>query len=314
MSIVLENAVWSLRDPSVRGATRLVFLALANFADEDGGSIFPSHDTLAEKTGVSKRSVQYALSRLERAGYIEITVNRGRFHTNDYRINTQYLRIMLAENTQPTHDKTRKREQQNTQPEAQNTQSTTQNTQNTAIKHATIAYNSSVKHQENHQETHQGESAHAHAHEGALEVSSNGNGNGNANNLRQFLALQAGPPGEGAYPNFEAFWRALLAEYPKAGKTDLDEAKDIARGLEPADWGEVVVSARTCRLSDRTARGYVRNLPNFLRGRSWVPYSDGPIKDARAPTQQEENVLDLSGLMGRAAEVRARFEQDRGLR
>jgi hypothetical protein len=63
------SAVW--RHTSTRLAGRLVLLALADYAHDDGSNAFPSVDSLARKAGVSTRQVQRALRDIEAAGEIE---------------------------------------------------------------------------------------------------------------------------------------------------------------------------------------------------------------------------------------------------
>lgn len=51
-------------------ADKFVLLAYADHADHWGGNIFPSVGKIAEKTGLSRRQVQYATRRLEDAGML----------------------------------------------------------------------------------------------------------------------------------------------------------------------------------------------------------------------------------------------------
>lgn len=52
---------------------RLTLLVLATFADRDGGSCYPSHTLLAERTGQGVATVQRALADCEAAGWISRT-------------------------------------------------------------------------------------------------------------------------------------------------------------------------------------------------------------------------------------------------
>lgn len=72
MSIKVMSAVW--RFSKQKGSPLLMLLAIGDFANDEGVA-FPSIKTLAEKTRMSERTVQYLLSKLEQDG--EITVDRG---------------------------------------------------------------------------------------------------------------------------------------------------------------------------------------------------------------------------------------------
>lgn len=68
------HAIVAVFDHSkARLANRLVLLALADYAHDDGTNAFPSVDTLAGKAGVDRRTVQRALADLEAAGEIAKT-------------------------------------------------------------------------------------------------------------------------------------------------------------------------------------------------------------------------------------------------
>lgn len=82
----------------VGGGEMLLALSLADFADDDGGRIFPSVSTLARKTRQSERSVQYQLRKMEQSGFIQVVersrggVVRGKkYRSNEYRINIGVL-------------------------------------------------------------------------------------------------------------------------------------------------------------------------------------------------------------------------------
>ncbi|MDP9356584.1 MAG: helix-turn-helix domain-containing protein [Chloroflexota bacterium] len=86
MSIRQTELVWSQDGLSQR--ERLMLLALADHADEDGGSIFPSVARLAWKTGYSERSVQRILRDLEGRGLLAVEGDKkgGRHRTTRYRL------------------------------------------------------------------------------------------------------------------------------------------------------------------------------------------------------------------------------------
>lgn len=83
MSIKVTNWAWS-RSESRNGA-RLVMLALADRADDNGCS-WPSIDDLAERTNLSRRSVQKGIAALVEIGELAVENGGGRHRSNRYRI------------------------------------------------------------------------------------------------------------------------------------------------------------------------------------------------------------------------------------
>ena len=69
---------------------RLVLLALADHANDEGYSIWPSANSLAKKTGLSERATKRALSQLTQMGLL---IDDGYSHhgTRKRRINTDLL-------------------------------------------------------------------------------------------------------------------------------------------------------------------------------------------------------------------------------
>lgn len=71
----------------VGGAERLLALAIADHAHDDGTHIFPAIDTLAHKTMQSRSTVQRQIAKMLTSGWLVRVNNRtGRGHTNEYRI------------------------------------------------------------------------------------------------------------------------------------------------------------------------------------------------------------------------------------
>jgi hypothetical protein len=64
--------VWDL---PVTPTEKLVLLALADHAQDDGGGAYPSVATLSRKTGLSDRMVRYVLSRKSKQGLLAKTGN-----------------------------------------------------------------------------------------------------------------------------------------------------------------------------------------------------------------------------------------------
>lgn len=76
---------WVLRSSEERLGNRLVLLALAEFAHDDGGRAFPSVATLAERTRLSERAVQNSLKALQDTNAI-IKTGKTPGGTNVYRV------------------------------------------------------------------------------------------------------------------------------------------------------------------------------------------------------------------------------------
>jgi hypothetical protein len=72
VSIKLISVVWSLE---IRPTDKLVLLALADNANDEGGRCYPSMRTLQQKTSLSNRAVRYSIKRLEKNGHL-MTQNR----------------------------------------------------------------------------------------------------------------------------------------------------------------------------------------------------------------------------------------------
>lgn len=83
MSIKIMSRVWS--ESKQEGGNLLVALALADFANDDG-VCWAKNDTIAEKSRLSERQVQRAISDLIRVGEIEkISTPNGQRNCNTYR-------------------------------------------------------------------------------------------------------------------------------------------------------------------------------------------------------------------------------------
>lgn len=86
MSISAMNSVWKRSTP--RGAARLVLLALADWADDEGHTWY-SISRLAAKSAVTDRHVKRIVHELVRDGFLAITHRRrdnGDRDTNVYHI------------------------------------------------------------------------------------------------------------------------------------------------------------------------------------------------------------------------------------
>ena len=74
---------WVLDHQGVGGNVKLVAILLANFAN-DQGLAWPSIETLAKKTGLSRRQIQRILPQIEKAGLVQISKGGGRKQSHRY--------------------------------------------------------------------------------------------------------------------------------------------------------------------------------------------------------------------------------------
>ena len=76
---------WVWKHADVSGATLLVLLALADYANHNG-ICWPGVEALAEKARVSERYVRDLLGDLERDGFIVRELNTGPYGVNTYKV------------------------------------------------------------------------------------------------------------------------------------------------------------------------------------------------------------------------------------
>lgn len=84
MSLLWMQAAWA-GDPPGTPADRLVLMALADEANDDG-YCRASMRVVAEKAGVSVRAAQYAVRRLEAEGFLTVERGDGRGHASVFRL------------------------------------------------------------------------------------------------------------------------------------------------------------------------------------------------------------------------------------
>ena len=72
----LDAMVWVLRHSEATLGSRLVLLALADYAHSDGTNAFPSIETIVLHSRMTRRAVQSALRKLEEEGHIEAAGKR----------------------------------------------------------------------------------------------------------------------------------------------------------------------------------------------------------------------------------------------
>lgn len=83
MAVAWTDRVW--KESAAEGGARLVLLALAHFANDDGDA-WPSVPSLAGRTRMTERNVQLCLRQLQTTGEITLSKGGGRSVTNRYRI------------------------------------------------------------------------------------------------------------------------------------------------------------------------------------------------------------------------------------
>ncbi|GAB3832838.1 helix-turn-helix domain-containing protein [Dactylosporangium cerinum] len=84
MSIRVMTWVWD--NSTASGNDRLVLLAIADNAGDDGGNAWPSLHTLARKTLLDVRTVRRALRRLEAGGHLFVGIAAGPRGANRYTV------------------------------------------------------------------------------------------------------------------------------------------------------------------------------------------------------------------------------------
>ena len=90
MSIRVMTQVWDSGQYS--GSKLLLLLALADFAHDDGDNIYPTVDTLVQKTRCDRRTVQRNLRQLEGEGAIRLVRPASRHGPAEYQIGAAFCR------------------------------------------------------------------------------------------------------------------------------------------------------------------------------------------------------------------------------
>jgi len=73
----VEATTWVWKHSATRGNNRLVLLAIADWADDDGGNAWPSVRKLAEKCLLSESTVHRIIRELSEAGQLEVERHQG---------------------------------------------------------------------------------------------------------------------------------------------------------------------------------------------------------------------------------------------
>lgn len=77
---------WVWNHSRSSNGSRLVLLAIADCASDDGSNAWPSVKTLADKANLSVRAVQNAIQDLERLGELKVEWNKGQKGSNRYTV------------------------------------------------------------------------------------------------------------------------------------------------------------------------------------------------------------------------------------
>ena len=99
MSIRVMTHVWDCGQ--YNGSKLLLLLALADFAHDDGGNVYPSVDTLAQKTRCDRRTVQRNLRQLEGEGAILLVRPATRHGPAEYQIGAAFCRPSEGQGRHP---------------------------------------------------------------------------------------------------------------------------------------------------------------------------------------------------------------------
>lgn len=88
MSIKLMSNILELDLPT---SEKFVLLVLADFANDEGKSVYPSQETIAFKTSQSERTIVYAIASLKKKGYISIVGRRKTTHQYEYNLKVEKI-------------------------------------------------------------------------------------------------------------------------------------------------------------------------------------------------------------------------------
>jgi len=91
MSILLMAHALDLTD--LTAAQKFVLLIMANYANDEGQNVYPSHDTIARQTSMTRRTVVTVVKQLADLGYITLEGKRGN-RQNVYSLNTSKINQM----------------------------------------------------------------------------------------------------------------------------------------------------------------------------------------------------------------------------
>lgn len=87
MSILLMANVMEL---DIQSGAKFILLVMANFASDEGENVYPSHETIARLTSMSRRTVVSTVKQLVDDGYVTLEGKKGN-RQNLYSLNVQKI-------------------------------------------------------------------------------------------------------------------------------------------------------------------------------------------------------------------------------
>lgn len=102
MSLTLQRLIWQVSPDVLNSTETLVLLRLADFAQEDGSSIYPSLKRVSQDTKLTERGIQKALLALLGKGILLLVKPFTSRTPNVYKIDVDYLKSL--NNTHPPLD------------------------------------------------------------------------------------------------------------------------------------------------------------------------------------------------------------------
>lgn len=103
MSILLMANVMEL---DIQSGAKFILLVMANFASDEGENVYPSHDTIARLTSMSRRTVVSTVKQLVDDGYVTLDGKKGN-RQNIYSLNVDKIMgggAQVCENFTPEVD------------------------------------------------------------------------------------------------------------------------------------------------------------------------------------------------------------------
>ncbi len=98
---------------------KLVLLSLADHANDEGRSIYPSIDKTAQRTGLTARGVRKIVKDLVQDGFLIRVVKSHGYHTNEYRIDVEKLSQFVVQDKMINPEPHSGYSEQNPEPHAQ---------------------------------------------------------------------------------------------------------------------------------------------------------------------------------------------------
>ena len=93
MSIRLMSNILELDLPT---SEKFTLLVMADFANDEGKSVYPSQETIAYKTSQSARTIVNTVASLRKKGYVSIVGRRKTTHQYEYSLNVELIHANAA--------------------------------------------------------------------------------------------------------------------------------------------------------------------------------------------------------------------------